>query len=75
MDFLNRLNDAHISDRQYEHAQRVWTEFQCDTLMDYHDVYLKNDVFLLADFFGKFRGACLSDYGLDPLYITKQHLV
>ena len=31
MDFFNRLNDAHISDSQYEHAQRAWTEFQCDT--------------------------------------------
>ena len=36
--------------------------------MDYHDVYLKSDVLLLADFFEKFRCACLSDYGLDPLH-------
>ena len=66
--FFNRLNDAHISDSQYEHVQRVWTEFQCDTLMDYHDVYLKSDVLLLADFFEKFPCVCLSDYGLDPLH-------
>ena len=66
--FCNRLNDAHISDSQYDHAQRVWTEFQCDTLMDYHDVYFKSDLLLLTDFFEKFRSACLSDYGLDPLH-------
>ena len=66
--FFKRLNDAHINDSQYEHAQRVWTEFQSNTLMDYHDVYLKSDVLLLADFFEKFRCACLSDYGLDPLH-------
>ena len=64
--FFNRLNDAHISDSQ--HAQRVWTEFQCDTLMDYHDIYLKSDVLLLADFFERFCCACLSDDGLDPLH-------
>ena len=66
--FFNRLNDVHISDSQYEHAQRVWTEFQCDTLMDYHDIYLQSDVLLLSDFFGKLCCACLSDYGLDPLH-------
>ena len=57
--FVNRLNDAHISDSQYEHAQRVSTEFQCDTPMDYRDVYLKRDVILLADFFERFRCALL----------------
>ena len=36
--------------------------------MDYHDVYLTNDVLLLADFFERFRCACLSDYVLDPLH-------
>ena len=61
--FFNRLNFAHISDSQYKLAQ-----FQCDTLMDYHDVYLKSDVLLLADFFERFRCACLTDYGLDPLH-------
>ena len=66
--FVNRLNGAHIGASQDEHAQRVWIEFRCDTLMDYHDVYLKSDVLLLADFFEKFRCVCLSDYTLDPLH-------
>ena len=65
--FFNRLDDAHVSDGQYEHARRVWTEFQCDTLMDYHDVFLKSDVLLLADF-ERFWCVCMSDYGLDPLH-------
>ena len=51
---FNKLNGIHISDRQHEHARRVWNELQCKTLMDYHDFYLKSDVLPLTDFFGKF---------------------
>ena len=36
------------------------------TLGDYHDIYLKGDVLLLADFFEKFRDTCLHNYCLDP---------
>ena len=35
---------------------------------DYHDLYLKSDVFLLADVFEKFRRVCLENYNLDPAW-------
>ena len=39
-----------------------------NTMNDYHDLYLKTDVFVLADVFEKFISTCLDYYGLDPCH-------
>ena len=46
----------------------MWKEFECKTLGDYHDLYLKTDVTLLADVFQNFRKVCHDAFGLDPLH-------
>ena len=63
--FFSRLTDTDISDNDYVHAQNVWRTFNLNTLGDYHDLYMKTDVLLLADIFERFRCMCLSYYGLD----------
>ena len=66
--FHSRLNDSDISDEDYDHAERVWSEFEIKNMGDYHDLYLKSDVLLLADVFEEFRNVCLENYDLDPAW-------
>ena len=66
--FYSSLTDESITQKDYEHAQTVWKTFKCKTLGDYHDLYLKTDVLLLADVFQKFRETCMNNYKLDPLH-------
>ena len=66
--FYSSLNDESIKQTDYEHAQKVWNAFNCKTIGDYHDLYLKTDVVLLADVFQNFRKVCMNAYKLDPLH-------
>ena len=66
--FYSKLNDEHITEDEYAHAKTVWETFECKTLGDYHDLYVKTDVALLADVFENFRKLCLQQYGLDPAH-------
>ena len=35
----------------YNYAENVWKKFECETIGDYHYLYLKSDVLILADIF------------------------
>ena len=59
---------THIFDEDYKHGQAVWEAFDYSTLGDYHDLYLRTDVLLLADVFENFRRMCLHQYKLDPAH-------
>ena len=66
--FFSTLTDEGISEEDYEHAKKVWKMFGCQTLADYHDLYLRTDTLLLADVFENFRSMCYKQYGLDPAH-------
>ena len=66
--FFSKLNDCGISDEDFDHAQRIWKEFGMKNLGEYHDLYLKSDVLLLADVFEEFRNVCMENYSLDPAW-------
>jgi hypothetical protein len=55
-----------ITQIDYEHARKVWKEFDCKNLGEYHDLYLKTDVLFLADVWTTFRKMAMHHYGLDP---------
>ena len=61
-EFHIKLNGSDISDEDYEHAQKVWKTFGCETMRDYHDLYLKTDVLLCLYIMS------IQHYGLDPLH-------
>ena len=67
-EFYNKLNETPLSDEEYLDAQKVWDAFNCKTIKDYHDVYFKSDVLLLADVFREFRDKCYFSYKLDPAH-------
>ena len=66
--FYSRLNDEGISDKDYEHARKVWETFEMKKVKDYHNLYNRVDVLLLADVFENFRDICIKNYKLDPAH-------
>ena len=66
---LSSLKDECISEKDYLRAINVWNVLKEKIMGDYHDdLYLKTDIFLLADVFEKIINTCLEYYGLDPCH-------
>ena len=66
--FYSTLSQKTITDNEYSHAQRVWKHYNCETFLDYHNLYLKTDVLILADAFEKYRKFFLNHHQIDPCY-------
>ena len=46
--FYSPIN-VEVTDSDYNHAKRVYSPFEIKKLGEYHHLYLKNDILLLAD--------------------------
>ena len=66
--FYSELNLEYITDKDYEHAQKVWEVFGVKNLDEYHNLYLQSDTLLLIDVFENFRDRCIEIYELDPAH-------
>ena len=66
--FFSSLTQKVITDKEYSHAQEVWKHHNCKTFKDYHNLYLKTDVMILADAFEKYRKFFLKHHKIDPCY-------
>ena len=62
--FYSSLINRKINDEKYEHVLNVYNKFKIKTMKDYHDLYLKCDVLLLADVFEKSRNNSFKNYEL-----------
>ena len=65
-DFYSHLSMEDITDADYEHAKRVFKDFEIKHLGEYHDLYIQSDTLLLAEVSENFRNMCLEIYKLDP---------
>ena len=65
---FSKLSNNPCLDTEYAHTTQVWTAFECESIADYHDIYMKCDVLLLAEFLENFRAICLTYYILDAVH-------
>ena len=67
--FFNVLSQkVDVTDHDYETMRQAWQEAGCRHLVDYMMMYLKLDVYQLADVFQSFRKTALREDGLDPCH-------
>ena len=52
--YYRELNLEDITDKDYEHTQKVWDVFEIKNLGEDHDFYVQSDSLLLADVFENF---------------------
>ena len=67
-EFHNSLTNSPITDAQYELAQHMWDQFECNTIRDYLELYLVLDTMLLAGLVEAYRSTTESHFKLDPLH-------
>jgi hypothetical protein len=71
--FYSDLNNEACEEDDYTHATLIWESAKCQNFGDYHDLYLRLDVALLADVYESFRRSSHETYDLDPAHCPGSH--
>ena len=66
--FYSELNEEHITEADYFHAQEVFKSFKCKNVADYMMLYCSLDVVLLCEAFLQYRKMVMEHFQLDPVY-------
>ena len=59
-----------ITKFDYMHATIVFKSFKNKNIVDYHNLYVLNDILLLTDVFENFRNKSIEIYELDPAHFS-----
>lgn len=63
--FYNDLDEEECGHDDYAHARRVFDEFGCGNMLDYTLLYLRTDVYLLAEAMTNLRTMIFDEFRLD----------
>ncbi len=66
--FHSRLSGRNVSETDYAHAQTVWREFACASMVDYTKLYVLTDTILLAEAVLELRESLWSEFGIDMMH-------
>ena len=66
--FNSKLTLSKLKDEDWDHIQNVIQKFEIKTLRQWHDLYLKIDVYGLADVFEYYRELAFDTYGIEPAH-------
>lgn len=64
-EFYNDLTEEPLKQEDYDHGRKVYEEMKCKNMGDYHDIYVKHDVALLADIMREIREILFQKYEVD----------
>lgn len=64
-EFYNDLTEEEVNEKAYIHGEKIWKEMECKDMGQYHDIYVKLDVALLADIMREVREILFTKYELD----------
>ena len=66
--FYSELKLKEVSDEDYQHAQKVFKDFNFKNIGECHDLYVQCNTLLLSDVFENFRNNCIEIYEFDPAH-------